>query len=279
MILIADSGSTKTKWVKIGSDSSIETCTTAGLNPFFTDENEFLRILEHQFSLSGTGIEAIYFYGAGCIPEKTGGIKKRLSSYFQINNISVDTDLMAAARSLCGRSAGLVGILGTGSNSCYYDGTKIAVQVPALGYVLGDEGSGAALGKQLLADIFKKQLPQNIIADFHEQYALNQSDVIEKVYRQPFPNRFLAQFTPFIVEHLSEPAIMDLVDRSFSVFVQRNLLQYPFIQQLPIHFTGSVAYYLKSCLENVLQNFHLKAGNITSDPMEGLIHYHTTNYR
>ena len=279
MILIADSGSTKTKWAKIDSASGIETCITAGLNPFFTDENEFLRVLEQQFSLSKTGIEAIYFYGAGCIPEKIEGIKKSLSSYFQINNIEVDADLMAAARSLCGRDSGIVGILGTGSNSCYYDGTKIAAQVPALGYVLGDEGSGAVLGKQLLADIFKHQLPENIIEDFQRQYALNQADAIEKTYRQPFPNRFFAQFMPFIVEHLSEPAIADLVDRSFSAFVQRNLLQYPFIQQLSVNFTGSVAFYLKSRLENVLQNFHLKPGNITSDPMEGLIHYHTINYK
>ncbi|GHU69189.1 ATPase [Bacteroidia bacterium] len=279
MILIADSGSTKTKWAKIDSNSSVETCITGGLNPFFTDENAFWHILECDFSLSKTDIETVYFYGAGCIPEKKPEVKKCLSVYFQTNKIEIESDLTAAARSLCGRQAGIVGILGTGSNSGYYDGTKIAEQVPALGYVLGDEGSGAALGKQLLSDIFKKQLPENIRIAFLQQYALSPSDVIEKVYRQPYPNRFLAQFTPFIVEHLSEPAMETLVDKCLSNFVQRNLLQYTYIQQLPVHFTGSVAYYLKNRLEKVLHDFGLQSRKVTSEPMEGLIHYHTINYK
>ncbi|MDR0546610.1 MAG: ATPase [Dysgonamonadaceae bacterium] len=277
MILIADSGSTKTKWAKISPSSGIEICVTSGLNPFFTDETGILRILNQEFSLPKSNIEAIYFYGAGCIPGKIDGLKTCLSTYFQTTTIEIESDLMAAARSLCGRQAGIACILGTGSNSCYYDGTKIAEQTPALGYVIGDEGSGAALGKQLLSGIFKKQLPASIRTAFHQQFALNQPDIIEKVYRQPYPNRFLAQFTPFIVEQLSKPAMAALVDKCFSDFVQRNLLQYTFIQQLPVHFTGSVAYYLKSRLEKVLHDFNLQSGKVTSDPMEGLIHYHTTN--
>jgi N-acetylglucosamine kinase-like BadF-type ATPase len=274
MILIADSGSTKTNWALIAPDAVVRTCTTQGINPFFLQKDEIMGILEHEFTLSKENIVSVYFYGAGCTPEKAPLVSESLKAYFQLDSIEVYSDLLAAARSLCGREEGIACILGTGSNSCYYDGEKIAQQVSPLGYILGDEGSGAVLGKRLVADVLKNQLSPAVIQDFQDTCHLSAAGILDAVYRQPFPNRFLAQFVPFIFKHLGEDEVEKIVEDSFSAFIRRNVLQYHQAGQLPVHFTGSVAFYLKEPLEKVVKRFHCTLGKVTLNPLPGLIEYH-----
>ncbi|MDL2223740.1 ATPase [Bacteroidales bacterium OttesenSCG-928-M06] len=274
MFLIADSGSTKTNWSICLSDTSVQLCTTSGINPFFMTQEDIVSLLEEEFVLKTDFISSICFYGAGCTPEKTPVVSEALQKYFKVDHIMVYSDLLAAVHSLCQRKEGIVGILGTGSNSCYYDGMEIVRQVSPLGYILGDEGSGAFMGKKLVADILKNQMPDLIIRAFIEKYQMTQANIIENVYRQPFPNRFLAQFTPFIKEWINEESISVLVDDCLSEFVKRNLLQYPKVTSLPVHFTGSIAYHFKENIEKVMKKYHLHLGEVVQDPMPGLIQYH-----
>lgn len=276
MILIADSGSTKTRWSLYCPGSEIQTCTTRGINPFFIDEKRIVDLLEEEFNLNYHTISSIYFYGAGCTPEKSIMVEKALHSYFGQCEIVIYSDLLSAVHSLCQRKEGIVGILGTGSNSCYYDGGRVIHQVSPLGYVLGDEGSGAVMGKRLLSDILKKQLPSWLVESFYEKYKLTSAEILEKVYRQPFPNRFLAQFTFFLKEQIKENTISELVESCFEEFIIRNLMQYSKIKELPVHFTGSVAHHFKENLEKVMQKHSLSIGKLLPDPMPGLIQYYIT---
>lgn len=274
MILIADSGSTKTNWSICASGISIENCITNGINPFFIDQQGIVNLLNNDFILSEKNIHSIRFYGSGCIPEKSHVVIEALKTYFETDNISVYSDLLGASHSLCQKDKGIVCILGTGSNSGYYDGNKIIHNVSPLGYILGDEGSGAEMGKKLVADILKKQLPDFIIKNFLHKYKLTTVDIIDKVYRQPFPNRFLAGFTPFLSEHIQEPDIKKLVESCLDGFIERNVKQYTGVKNLPIHFTGSIAYYFRENLKNVMQKHQLNMGKIRQDPMPGLIQYY-----
>ena len=197
MILIADSGSTKTDWC-IGSSFTIQ---TKGINPFHQSEEVIQQILTNELlpqMPEEVLIDAIYFYGAGCTPEKSPIIQRTLSHCFPQCTIEVNSDLLGAARALCGKSPGIACILGTGSNSCFYDGQQITSNVSPLGYILGDEGSGAVLGKRLVGDCLKKQLPEHICHSFLDTFGLTPAQIIEKVYRQPQANRFLASLTPFL---------------------------------------------------------------------------------
>ncbi|MCL1937544.1 MAG: ATPase [Candidatus Azobacteroides sp.] len=274
MILLADSGSTKTRWSLIERETAVQTCMTKGINPFFQSKGDIVSLLEKEFTLSKNSVSIIYFYGSGCTPGKSPLVSEALDDYFRPEKIEVNSDLLAAARSLCQKEEGIACILGTGSNSCYYDGEKIVQQIPSLGYILGDEGSGAVLGKKLLGDILKKQLSPVIVEDFHTAYPfLSTAEIIERVYRQSFPNRFLAQFAPFLLDHISKPEIKQLVEDSFTEFIRRNILLYD-SSMLPVHFTGSIAYHFRQNLESVCSLFHLPLGKITKDPLPGLIQYH-----
>lgn len=274
MILIADSGSTKTEWKLIGNGLEISSCITSGINPFFLEKEEILHILNTEFLISKDDVSSVFFYGAGCIPAKVSVVSEALSSFFETKSIEVNSDLLAAARSLCQNQEGIACILGTGSNSCYYDGKEIAHNVSPLGFILGDEGSGAVLGKKLIADILKNQLPETIRNDFFFTYPVTAGDILEHVYRKPFPNRYLAQYTKFIAKHMDCESIKFIVETSFNEFVARNLLQYQSVLQLPIHFTGSIAFYFQEIMKKVLEKSGLKLGKITQSPMEGLVEYH-----
>ncbi len=274
MILIADSGSTKTTWSIVEGQSKIQTCNTSGINPFFLGEEEILEILKKEFTMTKNGISSVFFYGAGCIPAKTPVLFEALKKYFGISNVEVHTDLLAAARSLCQDKPGIACILGTGSNSCYYDGKVIAENVSPLGFILGDEGSGAVLGKKLLADLLKNQLPSAIKEDFFATYPVEPSEILENVYRKPFPNRYLAQYTRFINKHIHNDSVSRLVETSFGEFIERNLFQYDAVRSIPVHFTGSVAFYFRASLEKAMNAAGLKLGNIMQAPMDGLIDYH-----
>jgi len=274
MILIADSGTTKTEWCLITDRGDLETVITSGINPFYQDAENISAILQKEF-IGIKKIDAIYFYGAGCInQEKQNIVKDALLNVFKVTKVFVGSDLLAAAHSLCQDRSGVVCILGTGSNSCYYNGSEIVVNVSPLGFILGDEGSGAVLGKKLIGDVLKKQLPQSLIDDFFETYQTTATAILENVYKKPFPSRYLADYTKFLSKNIKHPEIEKIVTDSFRDFVTRNLLQYSEIGQTPIHFTGSIAFYFEVQLRKVIKEQDLMLGNIEKAPMEGLIKYH-----
>ena len=182
--------------------------------------------------------------------------------------------MLAAARGVCGHESGIACILGTGSNSCAYDGNKIVKNVSPLGFILGDEGSGAVLGKLLVGDILKNQMPKKVIDRFFEKYNLTSAEIIDRVYRQPKPNTFLASFVPFLGENIGEPCIYNLVEESFRSFLRRNVRQYDGWDRLPIGFNGSIAKIYREPLEEALKEEGMHLGRIVQAPMEGLVEYH-----
>jgi len=277
MKLIADSGSTKTKWHLFADSISVATdCETSGINPFFQQSSEIVKTLQQEFSLTREKVTSVYFYGAGAANElKKEELYNALHSFFGINQIFIASDLLGAAHSLCGESEGIVAILGTGSNSCYYDGKAIVSNVSPLGYILGDEGSGAVLGKKLLADVLKNQLPQQLIKLFFETYQTSMAEILENVYRKPYPNRYMASFTRFLFNHQKESAVRKLIYDSFLEFYTRNVAQYDNAYELPVHFTGSIAWHFRSILEEAAMAGNFKVGVVTADPMKGLINYHS----
>lgn len=276
MILIADSGSTKTDWCMVENGETILRFKTKGINPFFQTEGEIQKEIETGLlpGLNGIQPAAIYFYGAGCaFPEKNEMIRRAINRYLPAS-VEVGSDLLAAARALCGNRPGIACILGTGSNSCQYDGKEIVKNISPLGFILGDEGSGAVLGKLLIGDVLKDQLPPALKEQFLAEYGLTPALIMDRVYRQPFPNRFLAGFSPFISAHLDEPAIWELATRSFMAFFTRNVMQYDYLE-LPVHFVGSVAWHYQIMLKDIAFNLGIRPGTIIQSPMDGLIAYHS----
>ncbi|PWE01073.1 BadF/BadG/BcrA/BcrD ATPase family protein [Marinilabilia rubra] len=276
MILIADSGSTKTTWCLLNQESGKkEIIQTAGINPFYQDEVTIVQALKNEFTFGERTFDAIYFYSAGCAnPEISKVAFNALDQFFNTGKLEIESDLMAAAHALCGNSEGIACILGTGSNSCHYNGKEIVESVSPLGFILGDEGSGAVIGKKLLADVLKNQLPPYIQETFFNQYKTSYAEILENIYKKPFPNRYAAGFTKFISEHKDEQALQELVIKSFDDFLTRNVLQYKKAKELPVHFTGSIAYYFRDLLDKALEKHKLKLGNIIKDPMDGLINFH-----
>lgn len=274
MQLIADAGSTKTQWILIDGDTDPVLIETRGINPYYQSREEILSLLETVFSAYRKRITSLSFYGAGCTPEQLPPMKQLFSSFFSSASVEVNSDLLAAARSLGQSDACIVGILGTGSNSCFYDGKDIRENRSPLGFILGDEGSGAVLGRKLIGDILKKQLPDPIVADFHADYPIASADIIYKVYREPFPNRFLAGFAPFLKKHITDESVRLLVVNSFREYIERNLLHYEQIRSLPIRFTGSIAWYFRDELAQAMDSYLLSIDALAKDPVNGLIEYH-----
>jgi len=275
MILIADSGSTKTTWCMVDRDKNIRNCTTGGMNPFQLGLDEMVCLLEDEFTLPRTSFRKIWFYGAGCaFPDKNQIVANALSRYFGAYDIQINSDLLAAARSLCGNSPGIACIMGTGSNSCYYNGQDIVRNISPLGYVLGDEGSGNALGRKLLSDILKNQLPEAIRNLFFDTYPVSVGEILDNVYRKPTPNKYLAQYAKFVSANIAYPEMKTLVSNCFREFFQRNVMQYETATQLPVHFTGSIAFHFSEIIRKTADEFGLTVGNIWQEPMAGLVEYH-----
>lgn len=278
MILIADSGSTKTDWCVVKQGQFIRQISTKGTNPFFQSEEEMSREIATALlpQLEDNTLDTVYFYGAGCaFPDKIETVHRVLARHLNVGgSIEVSSDMLAASRALCGHQPGIACIMGTGSNSCFYDGKEIANNVSPLGFILGDEGSGAVLGKLLIGDLLKNQLPAALKEKFLAQFGLTAADIIHRVYRQPFPNRFLANLSPFLVQNLHEPGIRALVLGSFRSFLNRNVMQYDYAHH-PVHFIGSVAFYYQEILREAAKERDIQIGTILKSPMEGLIHYHT----
>ena len=226
--------------------------------------------------LRGMDIDEVYYYGAGCLFDDIcnnvrEAIKENIPSAC---NIMVDTDLLAAARAVCGSKPGIACILGTGSNSCLWDGGRIVMNVPPLGYLLGDEGSGAHLGRRLVNGLMKGWIKGGLREVFLERYALTTDSLLERVYRQPEPNRFLASLAPFLLEHRDDPQMEQLMTDCFDEFIRHNLLAYPDFDRQPVCFTGSVAAHFSPYLTQAAMRAGLQVGTVTASPMEGLIKFH-----
>lgn len=277
MILIADSGSTKTDWCVVEHGQLIQQIFTKGTNPFFQSEEEISNEIATALipQLKTNKFEAVHFYGAGCaFPDKIETMRKAIASHLQVSGeIEVSTDMLAAARSLCGHQPGIACIMGTGSNSCFYDGEKIVSNVSPLGFILGDEGSGAVLGKLLVGDMLKNQMTPELKEKFLNKTGLTPPEIIDRVYRQPFPNRFLASLSPFLAENIQEPSVHALVLGSFKAFFQRNVMQYDY-KNHPVHFIGSVAYHYQDILHEAARELEIQITTIVKSPMQGLMTFH-----
>lgn len=278
-ILIADAGSTKIEWAITSGDGSAEsTVVTHGINALMANSDEIVRLFSKAHNLLGQteSIAEIHYYGAGCAtPAICDKIHSALSEVWKSGMINVNSDLLGAARSLLGRDPGIACILGTGSNSCLYDGREISANVPSLGFILGDEGSGAALGKRLISDAFKGQLPKLVRDHFLSMYELTLEDILEYTYRRPAANRFLASLVPFLKEHLWNPYVYSIVREEFVSFLKRNVLMYQGSHSLPIAFTGSISYHFSDILKEAADNLGLRIEKIEKNPMPGLLAFHS----
>lgn len=283
--LIVDSGSTKTSWCfaflpDTKSADGARTVTTEGLNPAVMSaeevEEKIAKALNHclqSLSISAADVDNVFFYGAGCISGRAGVVSESIQSILVDARIYVADDLLGAARALCGHKAGIACILGTGSNSCLYDGENIVAHTPALGYVLGDEGSGAVLGRKFLNAVLKQTLPENIRKRFLQESGLDMAEVINRVYRSPAPNRFLASMSKYIHGYLDEKEVRDIVIDNFEDFIRNNILAYG-DKFRTINVVGSIAYHYKEQLTEAASRNGFQIGKIIKNPIEGLIEYH-----
>lgn len=276
-MLIAESGSTKTDWRAVDKSGKIEQFITLGFNPFHQNSQSIAaEIKQNLLPKISTSISEVHFYGAGCSSKVMCAIvESALKECFPMALIFVNHDLLAAARGLCGHEKGIACILGTGSNSCVFDGKDIMSNIPALGYILGDEGSGAYMGKQLMADYIIGIMPEKLAADFAAKSGLDKDKIFEAVYQKPLPNRFLASYGKFIFQRLDDPYIMNLVRNSFVDFFNRYVCRYDGYAQLPVHFTGSIAFYFSKVLNAVASEKGVRIGRIVETPAAALVLYHT----
>jgi glucosamine kinase len=276
MILIADGGSTKTDWRLVNHNQS-HSFQTQGLNPFILGQEQIIEILgQSGINEYKNKIAHLYFYGAGLANDSA---KHILQKSFEIwlgtdTHLMLNDDLMGAARALFYNQKGIVCIMGTGSNSGYYNGSIIENKIPALGYILGDEGSGAYIGKQLVNALLKKDFSEELTNLLRSGDDLSMDTVLENVYKKPFPNRYLASLTHLVKQHIHSPEMKELVTISFEAFVLKNVLKYPNHQDLEIGFVGSVAYHFSDLLETVLKNHQIKRPIIIQSPIDELVKYH-----
>ncbi|MEJ6786918.1 MAG: hypothetical protein ACKVLH_03585 [Bacteroidia bacterium] len=278
MILVADSGSTKCDWILIDSQSNQHKTNSMGFNPFFHDADlVYSKLMENELFIEYRNrVSEVYFYGAGCSSEArnriiANGLKRVFSS---AETVLVDHDLKGAALSTSQGDTGISCILGTGSNSCYFDGTKVIEKVPALGYILGDEGSGSYFGKILLSEWLYHRMPAELAEDFAKEYNLTKEGIFEAVHHKADPNVYLASFSPFISKHLDHPYFREMVYDGLDKFVNIHVLCYDNYKNVPVHFVGSIAYYFKEVLQKVAIKYSFTVGKIEKRPVEPLTQYH-----
>lgn len=279
LILIADGGSTKTDWMVVCEGAEVARFTTSGLNPIVLGPQRVKELLASEvvpqlqalMETDDSVISDIRFYGAGCTVEQIPVVEGIFRELFpEVEEVTVDSDIIGAALALCGHRKGIAAILGTGANSCLWDGNSIVRKTPALGFILGDEGSGAVLGKLFINGILKGQLPTTIRDLYLSETGLSESLIIEKVYRQPAPNRFLASCSLFIAKHKDSAELMELVTENFRQFFRRNIKPYN-EPELEVGFVGSMAFYYEEQLRRAAEGENIKIGKIMKSPLEGLI--------
>lgn len=281
-ILVADSGSTKTEWWCFSPESNSscpEILITKGLNPYYHMNESIADVLSEVADTYGASHpDFIFFYGAGCsLPDKQHFVHEAIKRVFPNTAIEVNDDLLGAARAVCGANPGIVAILGTGSNSCFYDGNKIVQNIPSLGFILGDEGSGAFIGKMILRAYFYGELPLEISSHLEAQFDMSRKTVLDRVYRGELPNRYVASFARITQDFSQHPLIKKLITDSFRLFVSSHLMKYPQKSSLSVGFIGSVAFEHQNIMKEVLAEFNLKAGIFLKSPLPKLLEFHS-NY-
>ena len=274
-ILIADSGFTKTDWRLIKDDGSIEQARTLGINPYYQKLEEMEGAITALSQQIHSPVDQVYFYGTGCSSASTRTkITQLIKGFYPNADIEVNHDLLAAARSLCGKEPGIACILGTGANSCLYNGTNITSNVASLGWAITDEGAGTYLGKMLVTAYFRKEMPTHLSTLFDDEFALTKDDFLMQIYQEPLPGRYLSTFSKFIGKHIKEPFLYELVAMGFDTFLAKNVMHYEGYQELPVHFTGSVAYHFGSILRSVAQDKGVYVKHISEHPIAGLTLFH-----
>jgi glucosamine kinase len=276
VILIADSGSTKCSWRLISRTGVMNDISTTGCNPFFrTTESIFDELLGNLLPHTPIDIEEIYFYGSGIINDsKADIIRIPLQKLYPKARIELYSDVLAASRAIFGASKGIACILGTGSNVCLYDGTKVIAGISPLGFILGDEGSGAVLGRKLIGDYFKEVMPKPLREKFEYKYHISREEALQRVYKTERPNHFLASFAPFLSEEIGTDYIRSLVKDSLIEFFERNVTKIPEYAFFPIGFVGSIAWYFREIVIEVCNHYKMNCISIQQEPMEGLVKYH-----
>lgn len=280
MILIADGGSTKTDWRLIKDGREYKKIQTSGFNPYLVGSDEIEEILwkELQPFIDNNAVSAVYYYGAGCSTAvKNQIVETAFEKIFTKAKLYISHDLLAASHALCGDEEGIAAILGTGSNSCYYDGKDIKDGIFSLGYFFGDEGSGAYLGKQLITAYLHKELPEEIAKKLSDAYPMSLENILDAVYTKPAPSRFLASFSNFINENRENPYINNLLNEAFRSFYKYQVCCYARHKEVPVHFVGSVAYHYRDILTEIGLEFGVKTGKFIKAPIDGLVEYHQEN--
>lgn len=276
-ILIADSGATKTDWVLIDGNGNPQEFQSEGINPFFRTTDSIFNELKEKLAPQIEGsVEEIYFYGAGIVNQQKGDIIRfALNRLFPKAMVETHSDLLGAARALFGRQSGISCIMGTGSNTALYDGGRIVAGVPSLGFILGDECSGAVLGKKLISDYFKNVMPTEIQSLLENRYDFTQAEVLDRVYREERPNMFLASFVPFLSEYIERPYCSNLIENSLSEFFERNVMKVPNANEFALGFVGSVGFVFHSFIEKYAIKYGFKEPIILKSPISGLAAFHT----
>jgi len=274
--LIADSGATKCEWTLL-QDNKKKTIHTIGISPYFLNGEQIVALLHKDLlpKLKAIQIQEVHFYGTGLSnPLNVTIIKKALKSVFAKAKVDVNTDLLAAARALCGKEKGMACILGTGANSCYYNGKKIVKNSPGLGYVLGDEGSGAYLGKKVIQYYLYNTFDDDLKHRFETLFQTTTMEILENVYKKPMPNRYLAAFTIFLAENRGHYMIENIIEDGLNDFFFQHLCKYTESWKMPINFVGSVAFGFRDVLQDLCNAYELELGKVLKNPMKGLIMYH-----
>jgi len=275
--LIADSGATKAEWTLVGNGKT-KTVFTQGISPYFLNTVQIKDLLLKELvpKLKNSNVDEIHYYGTGCAnPNNIKIVKKALGQVFESATIGVQSDLMAAARAVCGHEKGIACILGTGSNSCYYNGKKIVKNSPGLGYVLGDEGSGAYLGRKVIQYYLYRTFDEDLMARFDATYVTTAVEILENVYKKPLPNRYLAGFAKFLAENRGHYMIENIIEDGLNDFFFNHLCKYRETWTLPVSFVGSVAFGFKDVLKDLCSAYELELGKILKNPMSGLLEFHS----
>jgi glucosamine kinase len=276
-ILIADSGSTKCEWCVVDKGKVKKTVFTLGISPYFLNSEQIEELVRRDLypEIYRYNITAVFYYGTGCKSiENQRMIQKSLKRIFPATEIKVDIDLMGAARAVCGKEKGIACILGTGSNSCYFNGKKIVKNSPGLGYVLGDEGSGAYLGKKVIQYYLYKTFDEELNYRFEQKFRMDEVEILDRIYKQPLPNRFLATFALFLAENRGHFMVENIIEDGLNDFIFTHVCKYNESWKLPIHFVGGVAYGFRDVLLDLCSSYELEAGQILQNPMQGLVTYH-----